>query len=41
VRWRTTFAGDTRLEREVIENFVRQLRVIFLDAAARREPPAR
>lgn len=34
-------AGDTRLEHEVIENFVRQLRVIFLGAAAWREPPAR
>ena len=34
-------AGDTRLEHEVIENFVRQVRVIFLGAAAWREPPAR
>jgi AcrR family transcriptional regulator len=31
-------AGDARVEREVIENFVRQLRVIFLGAAAWREP---
>jgi AcrR family transcriptional regulator len=34
-------AGDTRLEHEVIENFVRQLRVIFLGAAAWRERPTR
>ena len=34
-------AGDTRLEHEVIENFVRQLRVIFLGAAAWRDPPTR
>jgi AcrR family transcriptional regulator len=33
--------GDTRLERDVIENFVRQLRVIFLGAGAWREPDAR
>jgi AcrR family transcriptional regulator len=33
--------GDARLEHDVIENFVRQLRVIFLGAAAWREPPAR
>jgi hypothetical protein len=29
--------GDTRLEREVVENFVRQLRVIFLGAGAWKE----
>ena len=34
-------AGDTELEHEVIENFVRQIRVIFLGAAAWREPPTR
>lgn len=32
-------AGGTRLERELIENFVRQLRLILLGAAAWREPP--
>jgi AcrR family transcriptional regulator len=32
--------GDVRLEHDVIETFVRQMRVIFLGAAAWREPPA-
>jgi len=33
--------ADSRLEHDVVGNFVRQLRVIFLGAAAWREPPAR